>query len=408
MGPQLRPGSATHSTAAIRPLRPWPGWLLAALVAGGCSSLPPPIRPADHERSAATADALHIDVAPARHRLSTLPHDLAAHAPATHEVDLQAEFVAGLPTLDCTRYPAARARPYTAQILGKVLTERRRMFDFVLRSLRAERLSSIYALIPLLESQLQADPGNRGDVRGLWQFSTDTARLYALLDVPGLDRRLDAVAATTAAIQHLQMLEQKFSDWRLVLAAYNAGPYRVSRAVNDRRARQLPVEPADLRLPGHTLGYIDRLGALACLLANHPELQQPLRLSLQSRLQRQSLKACSTGEDGGPISASDAVAVNRVRQWNPLLRAAGNLPADFSLLLPANQACSKNLLARLRPAPTQPPATGERPTLYRVQSGDSLWLVARRYSLSVEQLLQWNRLQPDAVLRIGQVLRLAP
>ena len=401
--------SAHTSELAARRAKALLGLLLVAVLATGCSSLPAPIRPADTERSRPSADVMGLDAVADRDPLSAGPGDSAAAvAPAVHEVDLRAEFVAGLPRLDCSRYPAAKARPYTAQILGRVLAERRRMFDFVLRSLQAEQLSSIYALIPLLESQLRADPGNRGNVRGMWQFSTDTARLYRLLDAPGIDRRLDATAATAAAMQHLHMLEQQFSDWRLVLAAYNAGPYRVSQAVNARRARQLSVEPADLRLPRHTLGYIDRLGALACLLENHPELQRPLRLSPQSRLQAQALKVCTTGEDTGPINASDAGALNRARQWNPLLRAAGTLPQDFSLLLPANQVCSKALLAKLRPSTAQPRNTGERPTVYRVQSGDSLWLIARRFSLTVEQLLRWNQLQSNAVLRIGQELRLAP
>ena len=41
---------------------------------------------------------------------------------------------------------------------------------------------------------------------------------------------------------------------------------------------------------------------------------------------------------------------------------------------------------------------------YTVQEGDSLWLIAKRYGVSVRQLQQWNSLHVNARLQPGQSL----
>lgn len=43
-------------------------------------------------------------------------------------------------------------------------------------------------------------------------------------------------------------------------------------------------------------------------------------------------------------------------------------------------------------------------TRYTVQRGDSLWLIARRHQVSVQDLIRWNSLNEESVLRPGQTL----
>jgi membrane-bound lytic murein transglycosylase D len=57
--------------------------------------------------------------------------------------------------------------------------------------------------------------------------------------------------------------------------------------------------------------------------------------------------------------------------------------------------------SRSSAASTVPP---EPPARYSVRSGDSLWLIANRYQLSVAELTQWNNLEVNALLRPGQEL----
>ena len=43
---------------------------------------------------------------------------------------------------------------------------------------------------------------------------------------------------------------------------------------------------------------------------------------------------------------------------------------------------------------------------YRVQQGDSLAEIAKKYNVTVEQLLKWNDIEEDAILSVGQLLKI--
>ena len=55
-----------------------------------------------------------------------------------------------------------------------------------------------------------------------------------------------------------------------------------------------------------------------------------------------------------------------------------------------------------------PPPTATPPTTHIIQKGETLWDVALRYGLSLDELLQYNNLSQDVLLTIGMELRIAP
>lgn len=53
------------------------------------------------------------------------------------------------------------------------------------------------------------------------------------------------------------------------------------------------------------------------------------------------------------------------------------------------------------------PATPSSPSTHTVKKGDTAWSITRKYGLTLEQLVEWNRLGDPSVLVVGQVLRLS-
>ena len=43
---------------------------------------------------------------------------------------------------------------------------------------------------------------------------------------------------------------------------------------------------------------------------------------------------------------------------------------------------------------------------YRVQAGDSLNSIAKKYNVTVDQLIKWNNIQDPGMLTVGQQLKI--
>lgn len=89
---------------------------------------------------------------------------------------------------------------------------------------------------------------------GLWQLMPETARRYGLRVDEKVDERLHPGRATRAAARYLRDLYLLFGDWRLALAAYNAGEQRVTDALASVAGRDY-AEVADA-LPRETQLYV--------------------------------------------------------------------------------------------------------------------------------------------------------
>lgn len=120
--------------------------------------------------------------------------------------------------------------------------------------LRNEGLPAEFVAVVLIESAGRVNAVSRAGATGAWQFMPATARRYGL-DVNGVkDERLNLEKATRAAARHLRDLHERFGSWELALAAYNAGPTAVQRALE--RAKSRDFAEVKQFLPRETRHYV--------------------------------------------------------------------------------------------------------------------------------------------------------
>lgn len=92
--------------------------------------------------------------------------------------------------------------------------------------------------------------------RGIWQFMPATAVRYGLTVQPGNDHRTHPEHSTRAAAKYLRSLFNQFGDWKLALAAYNAGEQRVQRIIDKTGIRDFDEMSRRGLLPLETRKYV--------------------------------------------------------------------------------------------------------------------------------------------------------
>lgn len=116
------------------------------------------------------------------------------------------------------------------------------------------------ALVWLAEVESSFNPNARSPVgaAGLFQFMPTTAKSLGLALSP-TDERLDPEKSAQAAGHYLRYLHGRFGDWRLALAAYNAGETRVNTLLSRYKTRSFDVIAP--KLPAETQLYVPKIEA---------------------------------------------------------------------------------------------------------------------------------------------------
>jgi membrane-bound lytic murein transglycosylase D len=337
----------------------------------------------------------------------------------------------------------------------------------VLDRIEQRGLPGEFAFLPYIESTYTPLASSGDRAAGIWQLMPDTAREAGLHIAPDYDGRLDIFASTNAALDLLQRYQQEFGDWRLANMAFNAGEYRVKQLVGDTKAQRSAVELGRLRVHPGTHTHLAKLLAIACVISDPQrfnvelpdpegddtlvliEFPAPVDLSLAARLagiDEAHLRHLNPGllrarmPANGPfhllLPASRRVAVEQTlgklpqyawRDWhNVALKQpetlglfASQSDLDLSALATINGVAADAVLAPgtrlLLPGRGDSTVTQELParaqreaasSVVTVLAGDTLWSIAHRHSVHVDDLLRWNGLSRTATLRLGQRLRL--
>ncbi len=168
------------------------------------------------------------------------------------------------------------------------------------------------------------------------------------------------------------------------LAARHHVPVEVLRSANDIDGDLIRVGQR-LRLPRDDQLMIDPLYAQAA--TELAELQSGLiaadRMTHRVR----------SGESLSVIARRYQVSVNDLQRWNNI--------SD-----PRTLRAGRNLVVFRSPSSRRAAPGGS--FKYTVQRGDSLWSIARKHKVKLQDLLSWNGLSPSTVIQPGQNITINP
>lgn len=310
-------------------------------------------------------------------------------------------------------YFTVRDREYTRMVIRR----KHLYFPVFEKYLKQYGLPDELKYLSIIESGLNPKAVSRARAVGLWQFMYATGRHYKLHIDWYTDERMDFEKSTDAACRYLRDLYGMFNDWELALAAYNAGPGNVKKAIRRSGYKKTFWEIYDY-LPRETRSYVPQFVAMIYTMNYLPEhnfIEQEQEM----------------------LMPYDTLMVNKYVHFNTLANLTGICLDDLQILNPgllrnavpdaaryhtiripsiAKEVLHQNRVAILDSAAkvgkkelellaknTEGSTYGTDRIVYRVKSGDVLGSIAMRYRVRIDDIKRWNNLTSNTI-RIGQQL----
>ena len=255
------------------------------------------------------------------------------------------------------------------------------------------------ALLPFVESEFDPYAQSLYGATGIWQFLPATGREWGLKTNWWYDGKRDVIASTEAALNFLLYLHQKFdNDWLLAIAAYNAGPGRVNRAIRENKEKGLAIDFWSLRLPKETSAYVPKLLVLSELIKN----PSSFGVTLPSIANRPYFTKIETPGQVDLMQAADLAGMTpeAIYELNPGFSQWATDPSGpHYLLLPTGIA--DRFLIQLSSLEEVELVQWER---YKIKRGDTLTRIAKQYSIEVPVLMEINQMDSDIIYANQEIM----
>ncbi len=251
--------------------------------------------------------------------------------------------------------------------------------------------------LAVIESALIPYAKSRAGAMGLWQFMYPTGKMFGLNVSSYIDERCDPYKATVAAAEYLKSLYGMFNDWQMVLAAYNAGPGTISKAIRRSGGKKTYWEIRPY-LPTETQGYVPAFIAANYVMnyaAEHniyPAVPRKTYFEVDTVIIKEQMTF-------DQLSQALEIEMDEIQYFNPQYRknvipSGGNamcLPkSKIGVFLTNEQDIYAAIKAQQSTIGNVPPSYSEVKKTHTVKSGEKLSTIAKKYGVTVTDLKSWN------------------
>ena len=297
----------------------------------------------------------------------------------------------------------AMIRRYTGsgrQTFARWLRRSGRYLPMMREIFAREGLPRDLAALAMVESGFNSNAHSWANAVGHWQFIESTGRMFGLKNDWWRDERRDVEKSTIAAARYLKYLYGQFDgNWYLAVAAYNAGPGKIARAVKKYHSTDFWQLSKGRYLRAETRDYIPKLLA-ALIVSKQPEKYGFCNLEYEPPLQYETVTVPQT-TDLDVLARLTGSSYAELKTLNAELKRWCTPPGvkDYRLKVPVGHA--EGFAQKYAAVPADQRA---RYRLYRIKAGDNLGSIARRYHVRVRDIVALNKIGNPRALRIGKKL----
>lgn len=187
------------------------------------------------------------------------------------------------------------------------------LFDSILEK---NNIPTDFKYLSVIESGLSNVVSPAG-ATGFWQFMKGTAKEYDLQVNNEVDERYNVIKSTEAACKYLLKSYDKYQDWALVAASYNAG----QNGINRQLERQQVSSYYDLLLSEETSRYVYRILAVKLIFENPQTYGFYLDESdFYSPIPKHYIEVKGKVKSWADFSKENGITYKLLKYFNPWLR----------------------------------------------------------------------------------------
>jgi len=289
--------------------------------------------------------------------------------------------------------------PRGRSIMTSWLQAQGRYRDLIVSHLRKAHLPEDLLYDAMIESSYDNEDSSYAGALGLWQFMPENSKIYGLRRDRWVDERMDPLRSTIAQMDYFQDLYQRFGDWQIALAAFNAGYGAVLRSIaryntNDYYA----LCDYENGLPWETCLYTPKV--LAAAIVGHNRAAFGYGEIKEQPPEQWDEVSVPTSMTFAMIAKVAGAREEDIKRLTPQLRRGRTPPGEAGYLVRVPAGAKPEFAKKL--AELESEWAGY--DAYVLAHGERLEDVATTYGMSLNALRKLNAIDREAELEGGTIL----
>lgn len=284
-------------------------------------------------------------------------------------------------------------------IMRTWLRDQNKYQAMMLRNLRKHKLPEALLYISMIESSYSPHEYSRVGASGLWQFMPAAGHIYGLTQNRWIDERNDPGLSTEAVAYYFKDLHDRFGDWDLAMAAFNAGYGAVIKSIAKYNTNSYwQLLEYENGLPWGTSHYVPKWLA-AAIVGNNLEvfgfadIERSPAIEWEEAVVPKSVALSIVAKAAGTKKET-------IERLNPQLRRGRTPPQanNYRVRIPVgSKAKFGERFAQLR-------ADWDDADAYVVKHGERFEDIAETHGIARSKLRKLNGLESESEVRGGMIL----